>query len=956
MENNIINEKENNMNIYNNLYNIGQLDNLNIDDMPGFFHNKINNKSNNDLNQENNNFEQYLFPNEEIIPYSPEMSEEPIHPNQSKQLNIDNIINKKRDQFGEEIFTFKNNNKKGDNFNFNKSDKMFDIFKDDINMDMKMNMNNIIENNNKEIDLDRNKIKASILNFEDIITKENNELLNKSKNIMISKEFNNLNNVNNNSNENALSNNINNSNSNNKELNIIKKESHKSVNSKNSKNSKNKINNNNNFKKINKNNKSQKRPNQKIKIFDNNSTLDGVEFENFMKEKNLFIPANTTTTKNINKNMSKINDINNDLLIRKTIKKRENTDILSNFKKLDKSTNTKEKKTKRKINNIIRKTTSLINQNDISLDKIIINKNNKRNKLNISKDKTLKKNKSNKSFDDNNSILTSKSQIIKRKRANTLRNTTKKIEDTKVPLKVTELEFNSALKNEKIGKNIQKRFSNINNDIIKFDNSKFIKYDTDQILYGLIKDYSNIHPEKGEGFLQRMQFESLKRKNKDIKIKELLEKNKKQYKMKETQREKAFDRLIDDANRRLILKQEMIENEKYLMDYKDLMNNEKKYNKEEWNDIYKKRFSDYEECKKKKIEIQRQNEKIKKMLKEEEEINMCQMKKIPAQKIRENTQRLYDDAKKREYIKRKNMSSANSIANYKKNKKKDINLTSFDDEEDASKYMKGFRSQAYSFIGDDGNNNNYYNNHNINFLNFNNNRNQNQNQNYFDNNNNYYYCGNNNYSINVNKSFDKKNKNKSKISVTEFNNLRFDTRKNNPKSIINKKNQNNFEKNEISTYFDYKKSKQNGFSSIPNNNISSQFSYGYNYNNYNIYNINNLNNNINSIHNLNNNDEENDMDNYNLNNIAEQLLHTAAMNKISNQNNKNNLYHSDNNYSNINFNRNNNDNNNTNIFNTYNDYADNYKKIDNRINYEQNEQNIETTQMINQFLLNQYDN
>jgi hypothetical protein len=265
-------------------------------------------------------------------------------------------------------------------------------------------------------------------------------------------------------------------------------------------------------------------------------------------------------------------------------------------------------------NDKIRNKTSLINQNDISLDRIFINKNNKKDRLNISNDKSLKKkkNNNNKSFSEiDNSILSSKSQIIKRKRANTLRDK-KKIEETKVPSMVTELEFNSALENEKIGKNIQKRFSNINNDIIKFDNSKFIKYDTDQILYGLIKDYSNIHPEKGDGFLQRMQFESLKRKNKDMKINELLEKSKKKYKMKETQREKAFDRLIDDANRRLILKQEMLENEKYIIDYKDLMNNEKKYNREEWNDIYKKRFKDYEECKKKKIDIQRQNEKIKK--------------------------------------------------------------------------------------------------------------------------------------------------------------------------------------------------------------------------------------------------------------------------------------------------------------------------------------------------------
>ena len=96
--------------------------------------------------------------------------------------------------------------------------------------------------------------------------------------------------------------------------------------------------------------------------------------------------------------------------------------------------------------------------------------------------------------------------------------------------------------------------------------------------------------------------------------------------MKEAEREKAFGRLMDDANRRIIIKQEMLENEKYLTDYKDLVDNGKKYNREEWNEIYNKRFKNYEEYKKKKIDIQIQNQKIKKMLKEEEEINMCQIK------------------------------------------------------------------------------------------------------------------------------------------------------------------------------------------------------------------------------------------------------------------------------------------------------------------------------------------
>ena len=72
----------------------------------------------------------------------------------------------------------------------------------------------------------------------------------------------------------------------------------------------------------------------------------------------------------------------------------------------------------------------------------------------------------------------------------------------------------------------------------------------------------------------------------------------------------------------------------------------KKYNDEEWNKIYQKRFKDYEEYKKKRVEVEVQKKKIQKMIEEEEEINMCNVKKLPENKIKENTQRLYDEAKK----------------------------------------------------------------------------------------------------------------------------------------------------------------------------------------------------------------------------------------------------------------------------------------------------------------------
>ena len=48
---------------------------------------------------------------------------------------------------------------------------------------------------------------------------------------------------------------------------------------------------------------------------------------------------------------------------------------------------------------------------------------------------------------------------------------------------------------------------------------------------------------------------------------------------------------------------------------KTYFDNSKKYSQDEWDKIYNKRFKLYEDIKKKKIDIQRQNEKIKKMIK-----------------------------------------------------------------------------------------------------------------------------------------------------------------------------------------------------------------------------------------------------------------------------------------------------------------------------------------------------
>jgi len=302
-------------------------------------------------------------------------------------------------------------------------------------------------------------------------------------------------------------------------------------------------------------------------------------------------------------------------------------------------------------------------------------------------------------------------------------------DDRGVPLGVTEAEINLAMKNKKFGQNLQKRFSPTKDNLKNFDNSKFTKYDTDQIRYGLIKDYSNLRPNKDDKFLQRMQFESLKRKNQAEKINELVEKNK--HKIDEAELKETFNRLFDDANRRFIEKQGMNDIDKENENDKDkdmslkyLENeNPKKYNEEEWNEIYNKRFKDYDEYKKKRLEIKREKEKIEKMIEEEEQLMLCRIKKIPVGKIRENTQRLYDEAKKREIIKKRKMTVPKSAKNYSLNKDNLFlnSLNSFNDEEDASKYMKSYKSEIYNFLGNNDNisNNLYYDYNNYNGIHYN---------------------------------------------------------------------------------------------------------------------------------------------------------------------------------------------------------------------------------------------
>ena len=477
-----------------------------------------------------------------------------------------------------------------------------------------------------------------------------------------------------------------------------------------------------------------------------------------------------------------------------------------------------------------------------------------------------------------------KASTVKDRRSTFIRSS-RKIEDTAVPVGVTEAEINTAIKTINIGQKIPKRYSPMREELKNYDNRKFDKYDEEQMRYELIKDYSNLQPNKDNGFLQRMQFDSLKRKNRVQKVNELLEKNK--YKIDEGERNKIFNRLVDDSNRRIQEKKEKERDtftEENNVIKEQSYDEEKKYNDDEWNEIYQKRFKEFEEYKKKRIEIKREKEKIQKMIEEQEEMNKMNTKKLPEYKIRETSQRLYDEAKRRTLMKNRKMQD--------KDKNKTNNVTSFNDEEDASKYMKSFKSEYYNFNGNSETNSNYFSiyNNEYNQSNQNNQNNQNDYRNIINLNNNL----NDGFS---GKSVEKKNvvQRFNKINPNEINGRsKRGTQRGNTKKDIRRKNRdyyypindkinlvNNFtfksdnnskDLNKYKKYDDFKRNRiENDF---PNQRINIKTQYPRNN-----YNYNNRNGNGNG-----NGNEDNENYNYKKDNIVDNYLYNYCINRYFDKN------------------------------------------------------------------------
>ena len=219
--------------------------------------------------------------------------------------------------------------------------------------------------------------------------------------------------------------------------------------------------------------------------------------------------------------------------------------------------------------------------------------------------------------------------------------------------------------------------------------NKYECHNIEKLKYDLTKDYNQLHINKDENFMERMKFDIYKRQIREERINNLIEKNK--IKIDEENRIKAFNRLIEDANRRFEVKENLEIRKNKLKDDIDDNINVKKYNEYEWKEIYNNRFINFEKYVNNKIKLLKDKKKQLEKKIEDEEINKCKSQKCSKKQIEDISKRLYQ-----EFFKRKIKLEGN---NYKCN-----NYVN-----DSVKYKKTIKSSSYYFIDDEHTINNYSN-------------------------------------------------------------------------------------------------------------------------------------------------------------------------------------------------------------------------------------------------------
>ena len=205
-----------------------------------------------------------------------------------------------------------------------------------------------------------------------------------------------------------------------------------------------------------------------------------------------------------------------------------------------------------------------------------------------------------------------------------------------------------------------------------------------------------------------MEFDSYKRKIKEKEINKLIGEN--TLKIEEEKRAQTFTRLFNDANRRNEA-MDNLEKMKNILNNNNAINEEalKKYSDEQWKKIYDERFKTYMEKIKEKNDVKAKNNLELKLKKENDEINLCKVKKASKKHIEEHSNKMYTEALKR---KMKNKEKLMRLKN-------DKNIFDTNDGIDYSntKYKKKIKESPYNF-NDDENENNFVNNKSIDLSNY----------------------------------------------------------------------------------------------------------------------------------------------------------------------------------------------------------------------------------------------
>jgi hypothetical protein len=182
----------------------------------------------------------------------------------------------------------------------------------------------------------------------------------------------------------------------------------------------------------------------------------------------------------------------------------------------------------------------------------------------------------------------------------------------------------------------------MNNTLNNTQMKNFNNYDIQQLAYDLVKEYSHLKIDKDEEFMRRMLFDIFKRQTKDDRLNKLIERNK--VKIDEGERIKAFNRLIEDANRRLEAQDKM---ETMKLKLEDNGENKKKYKEQEWDEVYEGRFKKYQQDIDKKKEEKIKEKVMKDRAVEEEIVEGMKSKKVPKYVIDQAVKRMYEEAERR---------------------------------------------------------------------------------------------------------------------------------------------------------------------------------------------------------------------------------------------------------------------------------------------------------------------